>query len=1365
MPEARGPRHTIRLDGAKLDELRKEAGLAIVDLAVAAEISPSTVKRALRKEWAEVSIDSAQKISAVFEQLLGQVRLLDQLRLRDNETEDQPPAPNIAPSLEQAVRSVISKALSRFHFVRTRGLDMQIGSFESDIHPGTLKARGTEGDALKVLDAWARDPNGQPRFALLGETGMGKTSTVLAFANEILKARKTAPALPLPIYLDLRHVGDAAKRQELGLTRILGLILSRSFIDSDSRDVSSPEEIIRLVRSERAIVIFDGLDEVLIHLTPAAGERFVHEIFSILPASIWLPRRAPGASGTPGRVMVSCRTNYFRTLRDQNIHMTAAHRDDVRADDYRVLVLLPFKARQIREYLRHTLPDEDVDKLLERIKSVYRLRELAARPYTLSLIARDISEIVNWEAKGRPLTRVDIYHHIVRSWLERDLARHQLTPDHKRQLMGHFAAALWRAGQEAWSASDVDQWLMDFLRAHPELAEHYTHRSRELLKDDLRAATFLERDGESRFRVAHTSLGEYFLATHLFGALEAGDLDEWAMPRVSRETLDVLGQLISSDEGGYSLVAMRRICDRYRAGVSEQLLDYSMFAASNGYPFPSLKSFNLDGADLRWWQIGRSQQVTSLRRASFKGAQLEGAILINVDADGADFAGANLERMEWHGGSVRGASFTTAAAAGAVFRNIDLEGSKFEDISLHRTRFTYCRLAGSSGLSAMAPKAFFTVCDPASQFKTAPPRNARVAIFDGHYDAVTSCSFSSGGEHVVSCSSDGTLRVWDARSSECLRILRSSRRIIKDCAVFGMICASAGADGTVSIWNLRSGKCEVTLRGHKGSVNAVSFLPDGKLVSASDDGTLRIWDIASQKHIALRGHKKGVNRCVVFADGEKIASAGSDCTIRLWRSRDGECVAVMAGHEGAVWDCAFSIDAQMLASASEDHTVRLWNTSLEKEEAVLRGHDGPVRACDLSDDGRRLVSGSTDRTLRSWDTHDETCLDVIRGHYDRIERCVISPDGVLCASTSRDRTLRLWAIKSGREVATLRGHENSVRGCAYDPSGELVASGSNDGMLRLWEASSGHSIKALVGHTGAIQSCTFSGDGTLVASSSYDRTVRIWDRNSGACLKILRGHEEGVRCCAFNPSGKVIASASYDRTVRLWDVASGRCLAVLRGHDDRVLGCAISPDGRHVASVSNDRTLRLWDVETRECTRVLRGHQAPVQGCAFSGDGRFILTGSYDGTLRLWWLDSDAPSIPLDGHEDRVLGCAFAPGGEFVASASADCTLRVWNTEKRECGSVLKGHTRSVRSCAFSVDGTHLVSSGEDSTVRVWDMASGRQVGFEAHIINNTDFMSQAPSADRILQANGDVWRWIGWRCETENKIGRYPPESFGPLP
>ncbi len=89
-----------------------------------------------------------------------------------------------------------------------------------------------------------------------------------------------------------------------------------------------------------------------------------------------------------------------------------------------------------------------MDRLPELIGAVHNPAELARRPCTLSLIVCPIPEIERWKMKGRRVTGVDLYGQMVVSWLERDTGRHQLTPDH-RQLMEHFAAALWRSGKRA----------------------------------------------------------------------------------------------------------------------------------------------------------------------------------------------------------------------------------------------------------------------------------------------------------------------------------------------------------------------------------------------------------------------------------------------------------------------------------------------------------------------------------------------------------------------------------------------------------------------------------------------------------------------------------------------------------------------------------------------------------------------------------------------------------------------------------------------------------------------------------------------------------------------------------------------------
>jgi WD40 repeat protein len=57
---------------------------------------------------------------------------------------------------------------------------------------------------------------------------------------------------------------------------------------------------------------------------------------------------------------------------------------------------------------------------------------------------------------------------------------------------------------------------------------------------------------------------------------------------------------------------------------------------------------------------------------------------------------------------------------------------------------------------------------------------------------------------------------------------------------------SGSDDKTLRVWDALSGACERVLNGHLGSVTCVAVLPDGRIISGGGyDNSLRVWDALS----------------------------------------------------------------------------------------------------------------------------------------------------------------------------------------------------------------------------------------------------------------------------------------------------------------------------------------------------------------------------------------------------------------------------------------------------------------------------------------------------------------------------------------
>ncbi len=88
----------------------------------------------------------------------------------------------------------------------------------------------------------------------------------------------------------------------------------------------------------------------------------------------------------------------------------------------------------------------------------------------------------------------------------------------------------------------------------------------------------------------------------------------------------------------------------------------------------------------------------------------------------------------------------------------------------------------------------------------------------------------------------------------------------------------------MKIWEASSGRELLTLRGHAGVVENLTFSPDGRrLASGAGDATVRIWDTATgQELLTLRGHTQTVGGVAFSKDGKLLASASAE--LKIWNA-------------------------------------------------------------------------------------------------------------------------------------------------------------------------------------------------------------------------------------------------------------------------------------------------------------------------------------------------------------------------------------------------------------------------------------------------------------------------------------------------
>jgi WD40 repeat protein len=135
---------------------------------------------------------------------------------------------------------------------------------------------------------------------------------------------------------------------------------------------------------------------------------------------------------------------------------------------------------------------------------------------------------------------------------------------------------------------------------------------------------------------------------------------------------------------------------------------------------------------------------------------------------------------------------------------------------------------------------------------------------------------SADGKRVLTSSADKTLRLWDTRTGQQLRVIEDHTSSTKSAALSqdGKRVLSGSDDGTVRLWDADTGKERLKMTGHTDGVYGVAFGPEGQALSCSKDRTMRLWDLNTGKNTVVFTGNTNPESEVAYGEGQARGGVG-----------------------------------------------------------------------------------------------------------------------------------------------------------------------------------------------------------------------------------------------------------------------------------------------------------------------------------------------------------------------------------------------------------------------------------------------------------------------------------------------------------
>ncbi|PXF47797.1 WD repeat-containing protein 75 [Gracilariopsis chorda] len=496
---------------------------------------------------------------------------------------------------------------------------------------------------------------------------------------------------------------------------------------------------------------------------------------------------------------------------------------------------------------------------------------------------------------------------------------------------------------------------------------------------------------------------------------------------------------------------------------------------------------------------------------------------------------------------------------------------------------------------------------------------------------------------LASASSDGTIRIWDLQSGQCMRTIEvahpvssmaylASQKILcytKDTLLIVDLEARSRARS-----HFISKTFNDLFKRDEGLVAATEY---GELIAIAEGHALHLASLANNCQFVLTVYsRRKLTSLAINPDGSKLAVADEtgviwvyhNLSLTLQQSKKGKKVvrphalnvSRLHWHASAVRALAFSHDGQVLLSAGNEAVLVSWQMSRTSfgTRSFLPRLKAPVVGLSVSPDEKYYATSHADNAVRVIDQRTSEVKHTIRGVAVRLmditadnpthlfsSRFDRSSMKHMCATVDQSNAARVWLSGTAPSIQLFDVHGGqqvtevmvTPKNIVYEPQQQNDAQLHPDQLV----------VTLMAVHKNAHLLATVdfqdlkTADTRLYGAKKGIYTLRIWKQQDAAgALQLLtvisapHGPEGAVTSMCFHPTMPCLATSSSSGTVRLWS--------------------------------TTDSELKLWRCEYEKMYKGL-----PCNAVAFSDDGSMKAV-AFGNLITLWTVDTPA----LDSDSDPV---------------------------------------------------------------------------------------------------------------------------------